>query len=319
MKHCLDRITWRWGVLVILCCFWAVHWGYAPVFGNSTQMQQRSTYTLAPGNALIGHPWEHAIQKGETLLDVARLYDLGFNEIELLHPDWDPWLPTVGAQVMIPSFWVLPDAGPAEIVINVAELRLYRFSKDRRRVTTFPIGIGEKDAVTPIGNFTISDKKENPSWSVPPSLRHKYDVRWFPPGPDNPLGDFWMGLNGTRYGIHGTDVPWSIGRLVTHGCIRLYPEDITVLFDQVAVGTQVNLIYQPVKIGPLNDRIFVEVHPDIYGRIGDLVSFGFALLHERGLVYRVDAKKMYRALKQQNGLPADVTRDPPLQAAEEGG
>ncbi len=319
MKHGLTWITWRRGSLVLLSCLWIGLWHCDIAHGDTPDRQQRSTYTLAPGNALIGHPWEHAIQKGETLLDVARLYDLGFNEIELLHAHWDPWLPSVGAQVMVPSFWVLPDAGPAEIVINVAELRLYRFSPDRRRVTTFPIGIGEKDAATPIGTFRISDKKQHPSWSVPPSLRHKYQVHWFPPGPDNPLGEFWMGLNGTRYGIHGTDVPWSIGRLVTHGCIRLYPEDITELFEQTPVGAQVELIYQPIKIGPLNDRIFVEVHPDIYGRIGDLVSFGFALLHERGLVHRVDAKKMYRALKQQNGLPVDVTRDADLRAAEKDG
>ena len=128
-----------------------------------------------------------------------------------------------------------------------------------------------------------------------------------------------MGLKGTRYGIHGTDIPWAIGRLVTHGCIRLYPEDIADLFEQVPVGTQVRLVYQPVKIGLLEDRVFAEVHPDIYGLVGDLVSFGFARLHAKNMVHLVDPRKMYRALKEQNGLPVDVTRGVSLHAVEERG
>lgn len=313
----MKRMGWNTGILMFLLTAGAAVWWCPPANGNAAG-QKKSTFALTRAQTLIGRSRHHTIRTGETLLDVARRYGLGYNEIERLHPSIDPWLPTVGTQVTIPSLWILPDAERTGIVINVAEMRLFFFPKDNLRVTTFPIGIGEKDAATPVGTFTIGTKKDHPVWRVPPSLRHKYDFKWLPPGPDNPLGDFWLGLSETRYGIHGTDTPWSIGRLVTHGCIRLYPEDIACLYGQVPVGTPVRLVYQPVKLGLSGQRIFAEVHPDVYGLIGDLVSFGFAQLHARGLVRGVDPQKMYRVLRQQNGLPEDVTREAPLQALEDG-
>ena len=285
--------------------------GTVRAWGDADPISPTRIFALAHAQALIGQPQRHTIQRGETLLDVARQYDLGFNEIQTLYPDWDPWLPKVGEQVVIPSCWIVPPPEAGTIVVNVAELRLYFFSAHTQQVVTLPIGIGEKEAATPLGTFTIAVKTVHPVWTVPPSLRHKYAFAKLPPGPDNPLGNFWMGLGGTRYGIHGTDTPWSIGRLLTHGCIRLYPDDIALLFAQVPVGTQVRTIYEPVKIALSGHRVYAEVHPDVYGIVGDLVSYGFARLHARGLIQQVDPQKFYQALKRQNGLPTDVTRNRP--------
>ena len=257
---------------------------------------------------LIGKTKRHTIRKKETLLDIARQYNLGFNEIQDLYPQLDPWIPPDGMVIHIPSQWILPDGFYDGIVVNIAELRLYFFNRINNSVGTFPISIGEKSWPTPEGVFTIKEKTAHPSWAVPPSLMHKYDISHVPSGRDNPLGDFWLGLKDTHYGIHGTDFPWSIGRAVTRGCIRLYPEDIERFFELVQPGACVNIIYCPVKIGIRADRVYVEVHRDIYNRIGNPQQYGFFLLQRKNIVWRVDLEKYCQALDRQDGMPVDVTR-----------
>lgn len=256
---------------------------------------------------LIGKIRQHRIRKKETLLDIARQYDLGFNEIQELYPKMDLWLPPTGTVLHIPSRWILPEGARGQIVVNIAELRLYYFSPTGKQVSTFPVGVGERTRPTPEGTFTIKGKIAHPTWFVPPSLRHKYDFSSLPPGPDNPLGAFWLGLNHDHIGIHGTDFPWSIGWAATHGCIRLYPEDIKRLFHIVQPGTPVKIIYAPVKIGVQNHRVFVEVHRDIYNRIENFEQYGFNLLQEKKMVRRVDLEKYRQVLERQNGIPVDVT------------
>ena len=258
-------------------------------------------------NHLLGIPQRHVIQNKETLLDIARQYNLGYNEIQDLYPQLDPWIPPVGMELIIPSQRILPDIRSGGIVINVAEFRLYYFMKGKSPVMTFPVGLGDREWTTPLGEFRIGEKRTNPTWYIPPSLQHKYPIKAIPPGPDNPLGDYWMGLEGTSYGIHGTDIPWSIGRLVTHGCIRMYPEDIPHLFNLVKPGTAVSIIYEPIKIGLVYGRVYVEVHRDIYDRIEDMNVYGIELLREKGLLDSVDLDKFKQALDLQDGLPRDIT------------
>jgi L,D-transpeptidase ErfK/SrfK len=235
---------------------------------------------------------------------------VGLNELQDLYPGLDPWLLPVGGQLTLPTQWVLPDSLAAGIVVNTAELRLYYFAGNGAGVMTFPVAIGDKDAATPTGVFSASTKQLQPVWNVPPSLLYKYGARAFPLGPDNPLGDHWLGLGHTRYGIHGSDMPWSVGRLVTHGCIRLYPEDMAWLYDRISIGTPVRIIYEPVKIGVLSNRIFVEVHPDIYSKTPGLVTYGMTRLARLKFASQVDIGKYYRALKACSGLPVDVTCAP---------
>ncbi|MDY7035102.1 MAG: L,D-transpeptidase family protein [Thermodesulfobacteriota bacterium] len=257
---------------------------------------------------LIGTPQLHIIKKKETLLDIARQYGLGFNELQDLYHYLDPWIPPEGMQLIIPSQWILPEGEKNGIVINVAECRLYFFLRKQGIVKTYPIGIGDTKWPTPIGFFTVGKKRIHPTWYIPPSLQGKYGIKRIPPGPENPLGDYWIGLKGTMYGIHGTDIPWSVGRLVTHGCIRMYPEDIRELFKMIRPGSRVRIMYEPVKIGFLSGNIYVEIHRDIYHKIGRFTAYGHELLRKKGIAERVDMERFQQALERQDGMPIDVTR-----------
>ena len=257
--------------------------------------------------AVIGTTRQHIIGQGETLLDIARKYGLGINEIQDLYPELDPWVTPEGMALIIPSRWILPAAKIDGIVINVPELRLYYAGKEQGTVLTHPLGLGEEDWETPLGLFRIGEKAMHPTWYIPASLQAKHQVRSVPPGPDNPLGEFWMGLGKSSYGIHGTDMPWSVGRLVTHGCIRMYPEDIRAFYPMVRPGTPVRIIYEPVKFGLHEDQVFMEVHRDIYNKVGAFVAYGYRRLREENMVHRVDLDKFRRALVRKDGMPTDIS------------
>lgn len=257
---------------------------------------------------MIGAIHQHVIKKDETLLDVARMYDLGFNEIQDLYPDWDPWLPPYGTSMTIPSQWIIPEYIKNGILINLAELRLYFFDEKNARVMTYPVGIGDRKFPTPEGDFKISVKIVRPTWTVPPSLRDKHEIWIVPPGPDNPLGEYWMGLGDSEYGIHGTNFPWSIGRLATQGCIRLYPEDIRQLFDLVEIGTRVKIIYEPIKISKKEGKVFVEIHKDVYGKIGSLMVYALSRMQDAKVNNLIDSDKLNLLLQRQDGMPVNITR-----------
>jgi L,D-transpeptidase ErfK/SrfK len=208
----------------------------------------------------------------------------------------------------IPSRWIVPEILENGILINTAELRLYYFNEDDRTVMTFPIGIGDPRWPTPEGDFIITQRIINPTWTVPLSLRDKYPKWTVPAGPDNPLGKYWLGLDNSSYGIHGTNFPWSIGRLATQGCIRMYPEDIRVLFELVQKGSLIKIIHEPVKISDHAGKVFVEIHRDAYGKVGDLPSYAFCRLYEKKVANRVDFKKFRQAIQRQDGVPVDITR-----------
>jgi L,D-transpeptidase ErfK/SrfK len=187
----------------------------------------------------------------------------------------DPWLPGTDRQIVIPGQRILP-SGPREgIVVNLPEHRLYYFPKRvagrPQRVYTYPVSIGKMDWHTPLGKTSIVQKRENPSWTPPESVRKEHRERGdpplpavVPPGPNNPLGAYAMrlGLKGA-YLIHGTNNPIAVGMAVTHGCIRMYPEDIEELFPMVPVGTPVYLINEPVKVAWIDGLLVLEVHPQI--------------------------------------------------------
>jgi L,D-transpeptidase ErfK/SrfK len=274
--------------------------GFLPVLRSPTDV-----------GAVIGQVRRHTVAGEDTYLDVARLYDLGFNEIMELYPADDPWLPTVGKVLEIPTRWLLPHAPFAGIVVNIPEMRLFDFRRQggRELVRTFPIGVGDTDFPTPTGIFRIGAKSLHPTWYIPQTLRQKYGQATFPPGPDNPLGDHWIGLAGTSYGIHGTDIPWSVGRLVTRGCIRMYPEDIELFFPSVSTGAEVRLVYQPVKVAFVSGRLLIEVHHDIYARAGNLAVQGLDLIGRLGLLNLLDKMKFVQAIDRRDGMPRDITRD----------
>jgi len=222
------------------------------------------------GDNLVGRIQYVAASQEDTLLDIARRFNLGFNELVAANPDVDPWLPGEGTHILVPTRFVLPPRPWRGIVINLVEMRLYYFPEfepgGRGEVITYPVGIGREGWSTPLGEFSITDKILHPSWTAPASIVAEMAAeglavqRIIPPGPDNPLGDFALMLSEPGYMLHGTNRPFSIGMRVSHGCIRLYPEDIEQLFAQVPRKITVRIENEPYKVGIEDGVLFLEAH-----------------------------------------------------------
>jgi L,D-transpeptidase ErfK/SrfK len=249
------------------------------------------------------------IKENDSLIELARKYGLGYNEIAEANLNLDPFIPKLGASVRIPTLWVLPNL-PREqgIVINLSELRLYYYPyPDTKFVFTFPIGIGDEGSETPLGVFTIIEKRVNPTWYVPKSIleeRPGFPTQ-VPPGPDNPLGTHALRLSSGSILIHGTHRPWGVGRRVSHGCIRLYPEDIPELYRLVPIRTKVIIVRQPVKLGQKNGKVFLEVHR------GEDVNYSqeaVKLIKARNLASLIDRVKLSRVLREKSGIPEEISR-----------
>ena len=224
----------------------------------------------AAGNDVVGALTMVAARADDTLLDIARRHGLGYEDIVRANPDVDIWLPGEGTEVVLPTRFVLPPGPRTGIVLNLAEYRMYYFPTPKAGETaivmTYPMSIGRMDWETPLGRTSIISKVRNPSWYPPESIRAEHAAdgrplpRIVPAGPDNPLGQYAMRLGLPGYLIHGTNRPAGVGMRVTHGCVRMFPEDIGFLFGQVKVNTPVRIINEPVKIGWDNDELVVEVH-----------------------------------------------------------
>jgi len=222
-------------------------------------------------DGVVGALQETTARAEDTLADLARRFNLGYDEIVRANPGVDPWLPGEGTRILLPTQFVLPDAPPEGIVVNLAALRLFYFPKPapgaQRVVVTHPIGIGKVGWATPEGTTTVTSKRKDPYWTPPASVRREHAAEGdvlparVPPGPDNPLGAHAMNLGWPSYLIHGTNKPAGVGMRASHGCIRLYPEDIAVLFDEVAVGTKLRVVNQPVLYRWPGSSLYVQAYP----------------------------------------------------------
>ena len=276
----------------------------------------------AATDTVVGAPRLYRVRKGDTYLDLARYFGLGYNEIAEANPGLDPWVPPVGATILLPTEWVLPCCTYEGVVVNVPEMRLFyyrRSAEDPGAVTvqTYPVGLGRDDWQTPSGKFRVTGKTVDPQWNIPASIRQEHirergDHRTFIPGgaPDNPLGKYRLELSLPMYRIHGTDIPWGVGMQVSHGCVRLYPEDIERLFPLVSIGTTGEFSYQTVKAGRRGDAVFVELHEDIYSKTPARYRTAMTELERQGLTGGVDQGLLYSALEDTAGLPYRVTPDP---------
>ncbi len=227
------------------------------------------------GSDVIGNDVHIKTHYGDTLLDIAHRYSLGYEEILRANPGVDMWLPGEGTDIVLPGRRILPPGRREGIVLNLPEHRLYFYPKARRgrkpEVITYPVSIGRMDWRSPLGDTHIVAKEVNPNWYPPESIRKEHAANGdplpliVPPGPSNPLGAFKMRLavgDGT-YEIHGTNNPVAVGLAVTHGCIRMYPEDVAALFKMVSVGTKVLLLNEPVKVAYVDGELMIEAHPPV--------------------------------------------------------
>jgi L,D-transpeptidase ErfK/SrfK len=237
---------------------------------------QATVYTLAsPTATVFGEDQTVVTVYEDTLYDLARKFSLGSEELIRVNPGIDPWLPGAGKQIIVPGRHILPPAPHEGIVVNLPEHRLYYYPKPKRggpiEVITYPVSIGKMDWRTPLGLTHVIGKQKNPVWYPPESVRKEHAAAGdplppsVPSGPDNPLGLFAMRLaagNGT-YLIHGTNNPIAVGLAVTHGCIRMYPDDVEALFPLIPVGTPVRLINVPVKVAWVDGELLLEAHPPV--------------------------------------------------------
>ncbi len=261
---------------------------------------------------VLGLVGGRTIEKGESLIEMAREHNVGFNAIAAANPGVDAFVPTPGAVVTIPTAWILPRARtPGTVVVNLSEMRLYAFPRAPGPPLTFAVGVGMEGWETPLGTFTVVKKTENPAWYPPASIRRENPElpARVPPGPENPLGTHALRLSLGSILIHGTDQPYGVGRKASHGCIRLYPEDIPRLYEQVPLKTRVAMVREPVKVGVRDGRVFVEVHDDPDAHL-DVRSEAKRLLSARGLSAHVDSARLQAALDEHRGFPVDVSLDP---------
>lgn len=271
--------------------------------------------------SVVGVLETYVVEEGDTLLDVGRHFDLGYNEMTSANPGVDPWMPSPSEVLVIPTEFVLPEARPQGVVVNIPEMRLYHFQGGT--LVTYPVGLGRDDWRTPEGTFKIRGKTESPTWVIPESIRAEHirernDPRTFIAGgdPENPLGRFRLELTLPLYALHGSNMPWGVGMQVSHGCIRLYNEDIAVLFREVQVGSPGEFLYQPVKVGTRDGEVFIEVHPDIYGLRGNLEDEAQQILARKGWTERIDQDRLRRAVKDQTGLPVMISYHDQRETAE---
>lgn len=309
MTHPSDRRLWKaLGALWLLC-------SAGPVLAQTFDLP-------AEGDSVVGRAHQVIARHEDTLLDIGRRYHMGYQEIRLANPGMDAWMPGEGASVVIPDRFILPDAPRDGIVLNLAELRVYYYPKSRRgkprQVITYPVSVGRMDWKTPLGTTSVVRKVKGPAWNPPETIRREHAAQGdilperVPPGPDNPLGAYALYLGRRGYLIHGTNKPAGIGMRVTHGCVRLYPEDVERLYHQVPVGTPVHIVDQPYKVGWSDGVLYLEVHPPLgeawEDDSGDLTPLVRQIVEATAAHpgYPVDWGEVERAAKAVSGIPVPI-------------
>jgi L,D-transpeptidase ErfK/SrfK len=281
----------------------------------------------------VGTMKTHIATYDDMFVELARKYNVGYVELRSANQHLDPWIPGEGKKVVIPTMHLLPQAERRGVVINLAEMRMYVFKTPGKAPLTYPIGIGREGLQTPVGETTIVRKKDGPNWR--PTARMREENPALPvtvgPGPDNPLGTHAMYLGWPEYLIHGTDKPYSIGRRLSSGCIRMYPEDIIKAFGLVPVGMGVHVVDQSVKAGWVGDKFFVEASPtteqvDRMEIDGGLPGYVFSN-DDMAVIMKVagdhandlDWSVVRRVVRERRGYPIEVFRkpDPVKQVAAE--
>lgn len=256
----------------------------------------------------------------DTLVHLARKHGLGFVEMRAANPKLDPWIPGEGARVVLPTQSLLPDAPREGIVINLPEMKLYLFEKPGQAPIVYSISPGREGLNTPVGTTTVQGKKVGPTWT-PTARMIKEDPTlkpFYPPGPDNPLGTHALYLGWPEMRIHGTNKPYAIGRRASSGCIRMYPEAIKDIYNRVPVGTKITSVDQPVKVGWIQNKMYVEVSPTQeqslrVEEMGDFKSYEITATDMKRITSkagpyadRIDWEAVRKAVREHRGYPVPV-------------
>lgn len=271
------------------------------------------------GNNVVGVPQTAQVQAGDTYSAIAERYDVGYYSIFESNPGVDSDNPQPGTILIIPTQYVLPTELHNNIVINLAEMRLYYESDKLHKVFIFPIGIGKEGWVTPTGKFKVMQKVKHPIWLVPESI-FKYRQEHGDPlpgrviqsGPDNPLGTRALRLSQPEYLIHGTDDPVGIGRRSSAGCIRMYNADVEQLFVLAEKGTPVIIINQPYKVGLMDDKVYLEAHMPLYEDReqvdGDYIPIVHTIMEaiDKLQVQPVQASQVLSIVSHHVGVPEEL-------------
>lgn len=272
---------------------------------------------FTPEGDIIGEADYYTVKEGDTLYKIARKYDLGIVELLAANSGVDPWTPKVGTELTLTKIHILPDVKEG-IVLNLSELRLFYFLDDGS-VMSFPIGIGREGWLTPIGETSIAKKRRDPTWTPTASIRKENpalpDV--IPAGPNNPLGQYALNLDWPSYAIHGTNRPNSVGTRSSHGCIRLYSEDIETLFHAVEVSTPVTIVDMPFKLGWQRGELFLEVTPTqvqtdaiVKSQIPHVVSIPEIYDAIRNIAEEktIDWYQVEDTIKKRTGIPSIISK-----------
>ncbi|PJB69724.1 MAG: L,D-transpeptidase [Alphaproteobacteria bacterium CG_4_9_14_3_um_filter_47_13] len=278
----------------------------------------------AYNKSYVGEMGTYITSYEDTMIQIARNHNIGFNELRAANQGIDPWIPGAGVKVVLPTMHILPKAAHEGIVINVPEQRFYYFFEQGAPPITHPIGVGREGLATPEGKTTIVRKAIGPIWRPTPRMREadpKLPAE-IGPGPDNPMGTHAMYLGWPEYAMHGTNKPYGIGRRSSSGCIRLYPEDIVSMYEIVPVGTQVTVVNQPVKVGWVGNDLYMEAHPSLdqaadMEQSGVVTSYEFtdkdlARLMEEAGIYAdlIDWPLVRKIIHLREGSPVIIARKP---------
>ncbi|WP_404366488.1 L,D-transpeptidase family protein [Marinobacter sp.] len=291
---------------------------YSPAIGSASPEDVHTVPPRVPRWSLrgdvVGELSVMRTRYEDTFAGIGNEKSLGYLELVKANPGIDPWLPGEGTQITLPRRYVLPESKREGIVINLAEYRLYYFSGGA--VQVYPVGVGTEDNPSPLTDAEVTMRLESPAWYPPESVRAEYDAsgeylpRVIPPGPDNPLGPFALLLSKKGYLIHGTNKQFGIGMQVSHGCFRMYNEDISQFINMVDKGTSVQIIHQPVKIGMSGREVWLEVHrpkedydSDARERLWDEVGRVISAFEQNVPGVEFQRRAIELAVDQADGLP----------------
>jgi L,D-transpeptidase ErfK/SrfK len=290
------------------------------LFGVGMSSQANAAvFQYAPGQDVVGEIQQTSTVYRDSFVNLTQKYGVSYYELSEANPKVDPWVPGRGARIVVPTRFVLPAGKREGIVVDLSALRLYYFPANSNLVYTYPVGIGRTGWITPVGSTRVTEKIVNPSWRPPEAIRQEQAAlgralpEVVPAGPQNPLGTRAMrlALNGS-YLIHGTNNPAGVGRRTSHGCIRMYEQDVAELFTMISVGTPVRIIHEPYKMGWMNGELYVQAHKPLsdsdYSRDFSLNSLrDMIVAHAGSTQANINWNAVRDVFAKADGIPTKVT------------